>query len=132
MPTRRGALVVSLDFELHWGMRDKRSAKECAQRLLGSRQVVPRLLDLFLEREIHATWATVGFLFSRTRQDLEEAMPRVRPEYFDRKLSPYDERIGEDEAEDPLHYAASLTDLIRACPHQELATHTLSHFYCLA
>src|SRR5207237_1049610 len=30
------------------------------------------------------------------------------------------------------HYAASLTDLIRACPHQELATHTLSHFYCLA
>jgi peptidoglycan/xylan/chitin deacetylase (PgdA/CDA1 family) len=91
---------------------------------------VPRLLDLFEEFGIGVTWATVGFLFARTRQELEECSPRIRPEYTNPMLDAYREPVGADEAEDPLHYAPSLIAEIRRRPRQELATHTFSHFYC--
>jgi hypothetical protein len=53
--------------------------------------------------------------------------------YANRSLSTYEDikDIGNDEQEDPLHFAASLIRLIAATPHQEIGTHTFSHFYCL-
>ncbi|RME25825.1 MAG: hypothetical protein D6798_08055, partial [Deltaproteobacteria bacterium] len=54
-----GALVVSLDFELFWGMRDKVSLQRYRRQILGGRAAIPRLLDLFVAHGIHATWATV-------------------------------------------------------------------------
>jgi len=53
--------------------------------------------------------------------------------YANRGLSTYDQikDIGNNESEDPLHFAASLIRLIAAAPHQEIGTHTFSHFYCL-
>jgi len=132
LPPRRGALVISLDFELDWGVRDTLSANGgYRENLLGARQVVPKLLALFERYEIAATWATVGFLFAPTREALLAASPEVKPQYHDPRLDPYRAVIGDDEQSDPLHYAASLIDLIVAQPRQELATHTFSHYYCL-
>src|SRR6266487_5798938 len=66
-PRRRavqyGALVISLDFELLWGVRDKRTIADYGANILGVRRVIPALLDLFAERNIACTWATVGLLF---------------------------------------------------------------------
>jgi len=43
-----GALVISLDFELHWGVRDRLSAEgPYRANLLGARAAVPRMLALF-------------------------------------------------------------------------------------
>src|SRR5689334_1908763 len=118
-PPAHGALVISLDFELHWGVRDKRPANGPYRRnLLGARAAVPGMLDLFKEFGIRATWATVGFLFARSRKELQEYSPARRPAYRDPKLSAYEERVGEDEAEDPLHYGASLIDEIADHPGQ--------------
>lgn len=58
--------------------------------LLGARRAVPRMLDLFEEFDIGVTWATVGFLFARSRQELEECSPAVRPQYQDRRLDDRD------------------------------------------
>lgn len=125
------ALVLSLDFELHWGVRDRvRTADAYARNLSGVRSAVPRLLRLLEEFSVAATWATVGFLFASSREELQFHAPSVRPAYKDPKLSPYAEEIGRDEDEDPLHFAGSLIELIRATPRQEIATHTFSHFYC--
>jgi len=127
-----GAFVVSLDFELHWGVRDRRAPDgSYRSNLLGERVAVPALLDLFKEFDISATWATVGFLFAGTRDELERFRPATRPAYVKAGLSAYDEPIGAGEADDPLHYARSLVDLIAATPGQELGTHTFSHYYCL-
>jgi hypothetical protein len=81
-----GALVISLDFELHWGVRDK-SAPDGPYRenLLGARKAIPRILDLFEEFDVAATWATVGFLFAESRREREEFSPVVRPQYTDTK-----------------------------------------------
>jgi peptidoglycan/xylan/chitin deacetylase (PgdA/CDA1 family) len=126
-----GALVISLDFELHWGVRDK-----CApdgpyrENLLGARKAIPQILDLFEEFDIAATWATVGFLFAESRREREEFSAAVRPQYEDKRLDPYSEPTGENEDDDPLHYAASLIARIAKYSKQEIATHTFSHYYC--
>ncbi len=126
-----GALVVSLDFELHWGVRDKYAVRDrYRQNLLGARRVVPKLLDLFEEFNIAATWATVGLLFARSRSELQAFTPKIKPSYENQRLSPYEEIVGEGEHDDPLHYAPSLIDRIRERPRQEIATHTFSHYYC--
>ncbi|HET9982410.1 MAG TPA: polysaccharide deacetylase family protein [Longimicrobiales bacterium] len=132
IPPGVGALVISLDFELHWGVRDTRAADGAYRaNLLGARRAIPLLLALFDAYGVAATWATVGFLFAATRPELEAYSPRRRPEYRDRRLSPYAEPLGEDEAADPLHYAAGLLRQIRATPRQEIGSHTFSHYFCL-
>ncbi|MDN5697604.1 MAG: hypothetical protein L0G70_06455 [Rubrobacter sp.] len=127
-----GALVISLDFELHWGVRDLEGTDgPYAANLRGEWEAIPRILEAFREFEVSATWATVGFLFAGSRDEIERYSPQVRPEYLDASLDAYRQRIGRSESDDPLHYAPSLIEQIRRCPGQEMATHTFSHYYCL-
>ncbi len=127
-----GALVISLDFELHWGMRDRvPSEHPLAAELVESRRIVSRLASFFSERDLHATWATVGFLFASSRGELERFRPQVRPRYVRAELDPYAEAVGEDEDSDPIHMAGSLVRALAATPGQEVASHTFSHYYCL-
>ena len=133
MTANSGAFVISLDFELMWGVRDLQDPSQ-KLNLLPTRLVVPRLLDLFRKYEIHATWATVGFLFFETHKELLRSLPEHQPKYNNNQLSPYgsiSEEIGMDEKNDPLHFAPSLIRLILKTPFQELGTHTFSHYYCL-
>jgi peptidoglycan/xylan/chitin deacetylase (PgdA/CDA1 family) len=126
-----GAFVISLDLELHWGVRDHEPLNgPYRPNLLGARKAIPRLLKLFDQCGISATWAIVGFLFAASREERRKFEPALRPCYYDQRLDPYAEPIGEREEEDPLHFAPSLIEQIRRCPQQEIATHTFSHFYC--
>ena len=129
----RAALVISLDFELHWGVRDIHTVAQCRDRLLGGRQAVPAMLRLFERFDVHATWATVGFLFFASKRELLDALPARTPAYDRRRLSPYLdlESLGESERDDPFHFAPSLIRRIAETPRQEIGTHTLSHYYCL-
>lgn len=127
-----GAFVISLDFELHWGVRDIFAPSHAYRaNILGVRQAVPALLDLFEEFGIAATWATVGFLFANSKDDFERFKPAVLPVYEKQKLFPYDEPIGANETDDLLHYAPGLIRQIQTRAKQEIGTHTYSHYYCL-
>lgn len=131
-PPHPPAFVVSLDFELHWGMSDIVTTPEHPywRHLQGARRAVPAMLDLFRERHIHATWATVGFLFAEDRATLERFRPVRRPQYINPARDNYRLTIGDDESRDPMHYARSLVDSIARTPGQEIASHTFSHYYC--
>jgi len=133
MTQEKGNLIISLDFELYWGMRDKKTLEECKESMLGARTVVPYILRLFRKYKIHATWAVVGFLFFKTYDELIKGLPAKKPNYAKKNLSPYEyiQNIGNNEIEDPFHYAASLIKLIKSFPYQEIASHTFSHYYCL-
>jgi hypothetical protein len=126
-----GTFVISLDFELHWGVRDHCAVLDYRENLLGVRRVVPSVLALFSEFGIHATWAAVGFLFFESRDELLAALPVDRPRYVDRRLDPYAalDEVGKDETEDPFHFAPTLIRMIQATPYQEIATHTFSHYH---
>lgn len=127
-----GALVVSLDFEIHWGVRDHFTTDGVyRENLLGVRRAVPEMLRLFSEFDIAVTWATVGFLFAKSKDELKDYTPRLLPDYENRKLSPYDEPTGKSEQDDLFHFAPSLIERIAETPRQEIATHTFSHYYCL-
>lgn len=129
----KGIFVISLDFELHWGVRSRLSLDQYRENVHGVRRVVPALLDLFAQYGIHATWATVGFAFFDSREQLLSGLPTRKPAYVDPRLSPYPEleSIGLDESCDPFHFAASLLRLIAGRPGQEIGTHTFSHYHCL-
>lgn len=130
-----GAFIISLDFEIIWGVCDKPDVQSYyLKHLLGVRQVIPTLLKVFREYEVHGTFATVGMLFAANKQELLSALPVMRPDYTNTNLSPYREEIksiGENEQADPLHYASGLIQLIQQTPHQEVASHTFCHYYCL-
>lgn len=128
-----GAFVISLDFELHWGFCDHRPLDDALKaELLNARRAAERILALFAERKIHASWATVGFLMLQNREQMDRTAPQDRrPVYSNGRLDSYRVSIGENEAEDPYHYATSLVKKIIAAPGQEPASHTFSHYYCL-
>ena len=129
----QGAFVVSLDFELFWGVRDSRTVLEYGPHVLGERVAIPEILRQFSRFKIHATWAKLGVLFAANRDEMMEYCPSIRPAYADGQLSPYPymSSIGENEEVDQLHFGASLVEKIAATEHQEIATHTYSHFYAL-
>jgi hypothetical protein len=58
----RPSLIISLDFELFWGVRDKRTIGNYGRNILGVREALPAMLALFRDYGIRATWATVGLL----------------------------------------------------------------------
>lgn len=126
-----GALVISLDLELYWGVRDVLPSKESyLENLKGEPTAIRALLKLFQEYDIAATWATVGFLFAESNEDLERLKPNVLPQYVNKALSPYSDSLRQVD-EIPMFRAPELIDLIKQTPKQEIATHTFSHYYCL-
>ena len=131
--SKQGDFVISLDFELYWGVRDARSLDSYGQNILGVREVIPRMLDVFERDGIACTWATVGFLFFDEKEELLASLPHPQPRYADKRYDPYShlDTVGANERTDPYHFGRSLVRRIAACPRQEVATHTFSHYYCL-
>ena len=128
-----GVFVISLDFELRWGVHDRLGLAEYGDHLLGVRRAVPALLETFTEFGVRATWATVGMLLLEGKRELLDVLPERRPAYTNRRLSAYGllAEVGESERDDPYHFAPSLARLIAATPGQEIGTHTFAHYYCL-
>ena len=130
---KRGNFVISLDFEIYWGVRDVLHLDQYKNHLLGVRQVIPGLLQLFARFDIHATFATVGFLFFSNKEELLQGLPPLKPGYTDKHLSPYEghfDEVGKNESEDPFHFAPSLIRMIKDSG-QEIGCQTFSHYYCL-
>ena len=129
----KGNFVISLDFEIYWGVRDVQKLDQYRNHLLGVRTVIPGLLHLFNKYCIHATFATVGFLFFNDKEELLEGLPERKPKYADSHLSPYEghfEEVGKDETSDLFHFAPSLIKMIQQSG-QEIGCQTFSHYYCL-
>ena len=127
-----GIFTISLDLELYWGVRDSRSFGEYEANLCGEREAISGILELFEAHGVHATWATLGFLFFKNIEELQQHLPRVLPDYQRQQLSSYryiDEHLwGGD---DVFHFAPDTVEQIRLSSGQEIGTHTFSHYYCL-
>ena len=87
--SKNGNLLISLDFELFWGVHDKRNIKEYGDAILAVRQVIPKMISDFDQYNVKCTFATVGFLFSTNSEELKKYLPRKKPGYSKEKLSPY-------------------------------------------
>lgn len=128
-----GKFIISLDFEIYWGVRDVVNLPDYKNQLEGVRKAIPLLLEIFKKYNINATFATVGFLFFYTKKELISNLPEKVPVYLNSRLSPYADHfksVGENENSDPFHLAGSLVEQIKLSG-QEIGSHSFSHYYCL-
>lgn len=127
-----GVFTISLDFELHWGVFDKRdrlNRKVCYQNTIS---IIPRMLQLFAAYDVHVTWATVGSLFAKDEAEWNGLKPSIQPNYTNKKLSAYNYALQNGLSDFPwAHFAPNSIEEILKYPGQEVGTHTFSHYYCL-
>jgi peptidoglycan/xylan/chitin deacetylase (PgdA/CDA1 family) len=128
----KGYLVISLDFELLWGVFDKVNYKDKELYFKNTRAIIPEVLNLFSEYKIHTTWATVGMLFNKNWKEWVENKPIILPSYRNTDLSAFDfgNSINSLKSE-AFCFAKDLIYQIQNTPYQEIGTHTYSHYYCL-
>ena len=103
-----GIFTISLDFELIWGTLDKPKHTRFRRLCTIERdEVIGRLLELFEEYRISATWCTVGHLF------------------LDRF---HDTGTRAKDVDAPIFYGKDLIEKIRTCKTpQEIGSHTFTH-----
>lgn len=127
----RGALVVSLDLELLWGYHDLPINAVLRAQCDGARTAIRRLLDLFDEYHVPATWAIVGHLYlDHAERDAQgRAHPQhPRPTYPWVKGDWFDQLPPGNAASCPEWYGPDLVEMIRqARQPQEIGCHTFSH-----
>jgi len=128
---KNGIFTVSLDFELYWGVLDSKPLERYKDNLLGVRYAIIRLLDIFRRYDIHATWAAVGFIFFKNMEELKDNIPENIPEYTNAFYSSYKKFDWLESVDKRVLFAPDLIKLIANSSHQEIASHTFSHYYCL-
>lgn len=118
-----GNFVISLDYELMWGVRDHATREGYGRNVLGGREAIPVMLDMFHRRGIRATWAIVGALLCESKDELLARSERAESEGG--AVANLDD-VGPDERRDPYYFGASLARLIASREGQEIGTHTFS------
>lgn len=128
------SFVVSLDYELFWGMTGTVSLDDYEKNIMNGRKAIPKVLELFDRYGIHATWAVVGFQLAKDEEELRAFLPpdALRPSYRDMTSATYPllEGLQGDESTAPCFFAQASVSEIAKHPHQEIGSHTFSHYYC--
>lgn len=129
----QGIFTISLDYELHWGVFDKRDREQRKVCYRNTQDIIPRLLALFTQYDVHVTWATVGSMFAGDKAEWEKLKPKHLPDYTQEKYSAYKwvETNGISKEDEWVHFAPDSIKLIQQYPGQELGTHTFGHYYCI-
>ncbi len=127
----RGMFTISLDLELAWGTVDVIGPEKWSELYRREREVViGRLLDLFIEFDVSATWCILGHLFldkcapesGRKHPEIVRAHHAWHPEdWFTNDPCSTVEAA-------PIFYGRDLVKQIRDCRvAQEIGSHSFSH-----
>ena len=130
--SRNGYFVISLDFELLWGVFDVVDYRKKKNYFINTREVLPAVLNKFEQHNAHATWAVVGMLFNKDWKEWKRNRPKAIPQYDNSSLSAYN--FGDSIATEGIEHLVFAPELIRQISDregQEIGTHTYSHYYCL-
>lgn len=128
---KTGCMVISLDFEMLWGVLDHNNLMEYEGNIKNVWKVVPMLLQLFSEYKVHATWGITGMMTEESIEKCRQNMLVHLPGYNNRKYSPYEQFDYLKTVNKKYLFAAELINKIQKSEGQELGTHTYSHFYCM-
>lgn len=73
---KKGTFVISLDYELHWGVFDAMSLDAYGTNLKNVNVVIDRILSLCDRYQVKITFATVGMLFANSKKELKKHNPK--------------------------------------------------------
>ena len=79
----QSSFVISLDFELFWGVLRSRLTHHYGSNVLGVWESIPAILKVFSKHEIRATWATVGGILC---DDFKQWESLINDHYFDNSI----------------------------------------------
>jgi peptidoglycan/xylan/chitin deacetylase (PgdA/CDA1 family) len=132
MKLEKGIFTISLDFELIWGTLDLFGTEGFDRACKVERaEVIDRLLELFNEFEISATWCTLGHLFlenCRANGNNKKHPEIVPPRHRWHQDDWFTHDPCDNEADSPLFYGKSLVEKIINNPvKQEIGSHGFSH-----
>ena len=117
----RGIFLFTLDTELAWGHFDCFDPAMFSAGGKRERQAIMRLLDMFDEYQISATWAVVGHLFYAKCEQCEVCPVRDWQGKFESYHHVY-------EVSSPLWYAADIMQtLVERRANHEIAFHGYTH-----
>lgn len=131
----KGAFVISLDFEMMWGVKDIRTPDGYGEsNIRNVYQVIPEMLKLFDRYNVKATFATVGLIMLNNKDEAINNIPDKTPTYTDMVLSPYENGYIEqiEKKYEDLYFAPSLVDELKKHDNIEIGTHTFCHYNCYA
>lgn len=128
----RPSLIISLDYELMWGMMDLANAKQYGQtNVLNVQSAIRKMVDLFEKYQVKATFATVGMLMCKDVDELKRFAPSETPTYTKQGLYPYGNYLDKVKKEQQsLYFAPESIELLRQSEMIEIGTHTFCHYYC--
>lgn len=122
-------LIISLDFELHWGVYDKRPLDSYRANLEGTRCAIDAILERFEKWELAATWAVVGLLMCENVDDARQYEPELRGPEGPFNPWTFLRQIRSEDAH--LYFAPETVAAIAAHERQEVGTHTMGHIFAL-
>ncbi len=130
MDMKHGYFLLSIDLGLYWSASDQYRLDDFEREYPDCRKLIKQVLKLTSKMDIKATWAVVGLLMAKDREEVLHVAPRHLPRYQRYlKAEFHDHRIpGENEQDSPFTYGLSLVKKIQSEPGQEIGSLTFSHF----
>lgn len=129
---KKGALVISLDFEMTWGCIEGWFPEGYGKTNIAQvPQVIEGLIKIFNKYGVHATFGTVGFMFRNNVQEITADMPKSIPGYSDNKCQPYGKFLKQiKEQNNNLYFCPEVIKKLSNADGVEVGSHTYCHFYC--
>lgn len=131
----RGCFIVSLDFELFWGILDSVEYEANINRIDLTRTIILDLIKIFEENKIKVTWSTVGLLMLKNKNEMENLEKDIKmPSYYDLKYNNYinfKNLNSQNLINENVFFANEITTKLNSTIYQTIGTHTFSHYYCL-
>lgn len=130
MKAKKGIFVISIDVEMAWGVFDVGGVEKHRKDFEKVRDVVNRLIQVFDEHRIAASWAFVGHLFLDSCEPLHGVNHRdmPRPDFPWFPFDWYSRDPGTDIRRDPMWYGKDLLGAVLSSKiEHEIACHSFSH-----
>lgn len=131
-----GKFIISLDFELFWGLAgwSEDRLNEYRPRIEGSINALRCIIEIFKKFEIKCTVGFVGGINYRNLHEYLCAAPIEKPSYSDFLLSSYGllhTMLKEGSIDQKLLFRPDIVKMLQDNPLVELGSHTFSHYYAL-
>jgi peptidoglycan/xylan/chitin deacetylase (PgdA/CDA1 family) len=130
---KQGSLVISLDYELMWGCCEWSTPDGYGRSNVAQVPVViNRMLALFHQYDVHATFATVGMIMLKDKEEAVRMAPEKKPSYHRVEASPYSNNYIQQikTGHELMSFAPEQVKALDTDPNIEVGTHTYCHYYC--